>query len=71
MTKTIFSLIGLTVVLSALQGCAPTAFTNIESIGDGKFRVTEVKAGFFRVKGILYECQGSGATLKCVEIGTK
>jgi hypothetical protein len=54
-------------LLSFAAGCA-AAYTNIEHVGEDKYRITEMKQGIFRIEGVLLECIGSGATMKCKEI---
>ena len=56
------SLVGL-----VLSGCAG-AYTNIEAIGEGQYRITEIKSGAFRLQGVLLKCEGQGTTMKCKEI---
>jgi hypothetical protein len=70
MTRTtILMLLGCLLALG-VTGCAG-AYTNIEPVGENKYRVTEVKQGAFRLKGVLLECTGEGATMKCKEVAVQ
>lgn len=70
MKRSISLVILMCLALVALSGCAG-AYTNIEPLGDGKYRVTGVKASFFRLKGMLLECQGQGTTMRCKKVAVQ
>lgn len=57
-------------LLSFASGCA-AAYTNIEPVGENKYRITEMRQSIFRVEGVLLECTGSGATMKCKEVAVE
>lgn len=57
-------------LLSIVSSCA-AAYTNIEAVGENKYRITEMKQAPFRIKGVLLECTSSGATLRCKEIASE
>lgn len=57
-------------MLSIVSSCA-AAYTNIEPLGDNKYRITELKQVPFRIKGVLLECTGSGTTMKCKEVASE
>ena len=65
--------IALAVVILAslgLSGCA-TAYTNISKVGEGKYLVTENKAGIIAMSGKLFLCEGGGKVLKCQEVASE
>jgi hypothetical protein len=70
MSRTASTLLIAAVLGIGLSGCAAT-YTNIEPVGDakdGKYRITEIKQGGMRLKGVVLECEGQGTTMKCKEV---
>jgi hypothetical protein len=70
MSRNTTTILMATLLGIVLSGCA-AAYTNIEPVGEGKYRVTEIKQGAFRLKGVLLECEGKGTTMKCKEIAVE
>ncbi|GEM_PF-3868432 len=67
MKRTILLAISALFAASVLSGCA-AAYTNVEPVGENTYRLTEIRSGAFRLKGVVLECKGSGTTLTCKEI---
>jgi uncharacterized protein YceK len=51
-------------------GCG-SAFTSIQPAGEKTYVLTQNQAGFFKVSGVLYECQADGLKMTCTEIDAK